>query len=189
MNCARSSITIRLLRGKSEAVACARIAAASDPWLRLRRNLAYVLKQLGDPRKEAHVALLSSEDVGSRPLKAKRKKKLAAERQALPGRGILGFIILDQNGPLGGYIQAIAVHPDWRGRGIGRELIAFAEKRIFRKSSNVFLCVSSFNSAAQKFYRRLAYERVGELKDYVVKGYSEILMRKSIGPTGRIHRH
>jgi ribosomal protein S18 acetylase RimI-like enzyme len=46
----------------------------------------------------------------------------------------------------------------------------------------VFLCVSSFNERAQKLYQRLGYERVGELPDYVVKGYSEILMRKTRGP-------
>ena len=52
----------------------------------------------------------------------------------------------------------------------------------FRESPNVFLCVSSFNKEAQRLYKRLGYRKVGELKDYVVKGHSEFLMRKSIGP-------
>lgn len=71
--------------------------------------------------------------------------------------------------------------PECRNLGIERKLIAFAEDRIFREIPNVFLCVSSFSNRAQKFYARLGYERVGELKDYVVKGYAEILMRKSLG--------
>jgi len=154
-------ILIRPLRGKREAVACARLAAASDPWLTLRRTAAYVLKQLTDPRKETYVAF------------------------DFHGNDPVGFIILDLNGPLGGYVQAIAVGPEWRGRGVGRKLMAFAEQCIFRESPNVFLCVASFNTAARRFYRRLGYERVGVLKNYVLHGYSEILMRKTIGPIGK----
>jgi ribosomal protein S18 acetylase RimI-like enzyme len=45
----------------------------------------------------------------------------------------------------------------------------------------MFICVSSFNPRAQRFYRRLGYEVIGELKDYIVDGHSEILLRKSIG--------
>jgi ribosomal protein S18 acetylase RimI-like enzyme len=60
--------------------------------------------------------------------------------------------------------------------------MAFAEERIFQEVPNVFLCVSSFNQEAQRFYARLGYEQVGELKDYVVRGHSEFLMRKTIGP-------
>jgi ribosomal protein S18 acetylase RimI-like enzyme len=61
-------------------------------------------------------------------------------------------------------------------------MIEFAEQRIFRQSPNVFLCVSSFNKHAQKLYERLGYQHVGELPDFVVRGYSEILMRKTRGP-------
>jgi len=31
-------------------------------------------------------------------------------------------------------------------------------------------------------YERLGYEVVGELKDYIVPGHSEMLLRKTIGP-------
>jgi ribosomal protein S18 acetylase RimI-like enzyme len=60
--------------------------------------------------------------------------------------------------------------------------MAYAEARIFRDTPNVFICVSSFNPRAQAFYRRLGYEVIGELRDYVVRGHSEWLLRKSIGP-------
>ena len=84
--------------------------------------------------------------------------------------------------PLNGYIQLIAVHPEWRGRGLGTQMIEFAEQRIFRQSPNIFLCVSSFNARAQKFYMRLGYQRVGELPDFLVQGVSELLLCKSRGP-------
>jgi len=58
----------------------------------------------------------------------------------------------------------------------------FAEERIFRESPNVFLCVSSFNPRAKALYERLGYEAVGELNDYIVRGHSEHIFRKTIGP-------
>jgi ribosomal protein S18 acetylase RimI-like enzyme len=130
--------------------------AASEPWITLRRTFEDGLKSLGDSTREVYVASIEN--------------------------SIAGFIILKLGGPLNGYIQTICVGPKWRNGGIGRKLIAFAEERIFRESPNVFLCVSSFNTRAQKFYARLGYEQAGDLKDYVVKGHSEILMRKTLGP-------
>lgn len=42
--------------------------------------------------------------------------------------------------------------------------------------------MSSFNQDAQRWYQRMGYQAIGELKDYLVAGHSEILMRKTIGP-------
>ena len=47
---------------------------------------------------------------------------------------------------------------------------------------NVFICASSFNPAAQRLYERLGYTVVGELTDYIARGHSEILLRKTTGP-------
>ncbi len=95
---------------------------------------------------------------------------------------IVGFIVLIMSGALVGYIQTVAVMPEWRNKGIGSRLLKFAEERIFNKAPNVFMLVSSFNKKAQKLYKRLGYEVIGELKDYIVSGHSEILLRKSIAP-------
>jgi ribosomal protein S18 acetylase RimI-like enzyme len=65
---------------------------------------------------------------------------------------------------------------------VGRQLVLFAEQRIFRDSPNVFLCVSSFNTDAQRFYEQLGYERVGVIENYLVAGHDEYLMRKTLGP-------
>jgi ribosomal-protein-alanine N-acetyltransferase len=61
-------------------------------------------------------------------------------------------------------------------------LIEFSEKRIFTEAPNVFMCVSSFNTKAKDLYERLGYEIIGELKDYILSGQSEILMRKTLAP-------
>lgn len=130
--------------------------ASSEPWTTIGRSFEHCLALIQRPDREVYVA--------------------GADNQ------ILGFIILVMTGAFVGYIQIICVAPDARSRGVGSELIAFAEERIFRETKNVFLCVSSFNPRARALYERLGYECVGELKDYLIAGASEFLMRKTLGP-------
>jgi ribosomal protein S18 acetylase RimI-like enzyme len=151
-----SIIKIRPLQGAAEARLCAEMMANSEPWITLKRGFEFNLKLLTDSTREGYVAV--------------------------SGESVAGFVILNLVGPLRGYVQTLGVMPDRRNQGIGAKLMAFAEQRIFREAPNVFLCVSSFNHEAQQFYARLGYERVGELKDYVVNGHSEYLMRKTTGP-------
>lgn len=151
-----TALEIRRLGGRDEAGACARMMAASEPWITLRRNAGAALGILTDPDRESYVAWLGDE--------------------------LVGFIILVMHGAFVGYIQSVCVAPGRRSLGLGRRLMAFAEERIFREAPNVFLNVASFNPQAQRFYERLGYEVVGELRDYIVPGHSEILMRKSTGP-------
>ena len=42
--------------------------------------------------------------------------------------------------------------------------------------------------APAQLYERLGYKLVGELDDYLVRGYSEFLMRKSVGPLAEFLR-
>jgi ribosomal protein S18 acetylase RimI-like enzyme len=135
---------------------CARFMADSEPWITLCRDYDASIKTLSDLSKEVYVAV--------------------------SGNQITGFIIINMQGAFSGYIQTICMAPDWRAKGIGRLLIDFAEKRILQDVPNVFMCVSSFNKEAQKLYQRLGYEKIGELKDYIVAGHSEILLRKTIAP-------
>lgn len=153
---AASQVSLRALAGEAEARFCAEFIAASEPWLTLGLDVKQAVQRLTDPTREVYVATV--------------------------GGLIVGALILFLDGALKGYIQTIAVHPDWRSRGIGSRMVAFAEERIFKVSPNVFLCVSSFNTEAQKFYSRLGYQRVGELTDFVVKGHNELLLRKTRGP-------
>jgi len=147
---------IRPLRDAAEARLCAAFVAASAPWRTLGCSEALIFQRLTNPAREIHVAELE--------------------------QAAAGVLVLHLDGPLNGYIQMLAVHPDWRGRGLGARLMRFAEERIFRQSPHVFLCVSDFNRRAQAFYARLGYRRVGELPDFLTKGHSEILMSKTKGP-------
>ena len=46
----------------------------------------------------------------------------------------------------------------------------------------MFLCVSDFNTGALRLYRRLGYELIGALPDFLVGGSAELLLRKTRGP-------
>jgi ribosomal protein S18 acetylase RimI-like enzyme len=92
----------------------------------------------------------------------------------------LGFILLHPYGLAGSpYVASIAVSAGARSRGVGTQLMVFAEQR-FAHRRHLFLCVSSFNRRAQRFYRRLGYKRVAEFADYIVDGHSELLMHKKL---------
>ena len=157
-----SSLDIRKLASSEEASACARMMAGSEPWLTLGRGYEESLALLQDPAREVYGVF---------------------ERDR-----VLGFVILNMSGAFVGYIQTICVGEEDRSRGIGTRLMRFAEERIFRDSPNVLLCVSSFNPRAKALYERLGYELVGELKDYLVKGHSEFVFRKTVGPIREFHK-
>jgi ribosomal protein S18 acetylase RimI-like enzyme len=147
---------IRKLQNITEAKICAQMMANSEPWITLRRDYEASFKILTDPAKEVYLVTVDGD--------------------------IAGFTILNMHGAFVGYIQSMCVVPEWRNRGLGSRLMAFIEKRIFSETPNAFICVSSFNEGAQILYERLGYEVVGELKDYIISGHSEILLRKTIAP-------
>jgi ribosomal protein S18 acetylase RimI-like enzyme len=149
-------LEIGRLNGDAEARACAEMMATSDPWIFFGRTFEQCLARVTNPAGEVWVA---------------RQDGVA-----------LGFIILVLQGAFVGYIQVVCVAADARGSGVGSQLVAFAEERIFAQFPNVFLCVSSINPRARQLYERLGYKLVGGLDDYITRGHSEFLMRKSVGP-------
>lgn len=136
--------------------ACARIMCTSEPWVSLKRDYTECFRSFIGDFREVYIAVNNNI--------------------------LLGFIVLQMQGPLRGYIQSVAVVENARRHGIGTMLISFVEKRIFAVSPNVFLFVSSFNQIAQTFYFKLGYEKAGTLNNFFVNGYSEIILRKTIGP-------
>lgn len=169
------TIQVRRMRA-DDVLACARIVAGERLWQRYGQTL---------PR--ARSAL---------------KRALASTGQAPKGRGgaaapdvgvlavaceagrVVGFIWFHRTGTFhhSGYVRWIGVAPEARGKGVGRALMRYAEERIFKAGPNVFLLVADFNVAAQTFYEDLGYTRVGAIPDYVVRGVTELLYRRTRGP-------
>lgn len=156
METGKTKVEIRKLQTKAEAKTCARLMSSLEPWVTLKRDYDTSLKIITEPSREAYLALLDEE--------------------------ITGFTILVMQGALVGYIQSICVAPEWRNKRIGSQLMKHAENRIFTESPNAFIMVSSFNPDAKRLYNRLGFETIGELKDYIIPGHSEFLLRKSIAP-------
>ena len=160
---AGTPVVIRAIDGADEIARCAEIMSTSEPWITLGRTRDEATRILSD--RETHEVYIAAN-----------------------GDAVVGFVILILKGAFVGYIRTIAVDEDWRSRGVGRHLISFAEERIFCDSPNAFICVSSFNPRARALYERLGYELIGELRDYIIRGSSELIMRKTLGPYSEFRR-
>jgi ribosomal protein S18 acetylase RimI-like enzyme len=137
-----------------EAEWCAQLMAASEPWITLQRDLAGCRAALARPGTELFVAHEHEQPVG--------------------------FVLVAPYGfAASPYIASIAVAAGDRGRGVGSVLLRFVEQQ-FADRGHVFLLVSSFNHRAERIYRRHGYVSVGELKDYIVGGASEIILHKRL---------
>jgi ribosomal protein S18 acetylase RimI-like enzyme len=158
-----SRTLIQAFGSAADAEWAAQVMVASEPWLTLAISHERCLKLLSDASRERYLATVRGQRAG--------------------------FLLISMQGAFVGYVQLLGVAAKFRGRGVGRALIDYAEQRIFRETPNVFICVSDFNHDAQRFYARMGYERVGELRDFIVAGRAEFLLRKTIGPIRPAARH
>ncbi|CAN5207812.1 hypothetical protein BH11BAC5_BH11BAC5_13660 [soil metagenome] len=151
-----NQLNIGLTSDKKVISACAMLMATSDPWITLGMKYEQCLTAFEGPCKEVYMAEYNHE--------------------------LAGFIIIQVCGTLKGYIQTVCVSKDYRGRGFGKQFLAFAEQRILTISPNVFICVSAFNKGAIKLYHELGFKLIGELEHFIKEGFTELFYRKSIGP-------
>ena len=150
------NILIEKIQRLEDMDCCAQMMANSEPWITLKRGYEDSLKLIKSPDRDVFIARIDGQ--------------------------CAGCIIICMIGAFRGYIQTIVVAEQWRNKGIGRCLLEFAEGYVFKKEPNLFICVSSFNERAKQLYLRMGFEVVGELHDYIIQGFSEILMRKTTGP-------
>jgi [ribosomal protein S18]-alanine N-acetyltransferase len=135
---------------------CALMMSATDPWITLGLDYNQCLEAFEGAGKEVYIIK--------------------------EGEEIEGFVILQVHGTFSGYIQTICIKESCRGKGLGKILLEFCEERVHRFSPNLFICVSSFNKGAIKLYLNYEFRLVGELNDFVKEGFTELLLRKTIGP-------
>jgi len=151
-----SAVVIELTTNPDDFAFCAKMMSASDPWVTLGMNYGQCLKAFDGSSREVYLLKNETE--------------------------IMGFVIIQPQGTFRGYIQTIAINATYRGSGYGTRLLQFCEDRILAYSPNIFICVSSFNHGAIQLYTKFGFELVGELKDFVKKGFTELLLRKTTGP-------
>ncbi len=134
------------------------ILTVNDPWQKLGRTYEYSYAKVREPEGELIVA------------KSDNK--------------VIGCLLLEMHSTLKAFVRALCVSPEYRGQGVGADLLSFAEHRAFKETANVILFVSS--ERAKKFYENNGYQQVGCLENLNVTGTHEYIMRKTIGPNEEV---
>jgi ribosomal-protein-alanine N-acetyltransferase len=112
------------------------------PWP--ERSFRYELTQ--NPNASSWVAEVAASEAGDRRIAGM----------------IVAWLIIDE-----AHIGTIAVHPDFRRKGIGQKLLAHS--LLFcraRGAATAFLEVRRSNQAAQALYQRFGFEVIGERRRY-----------------------
>lgn len=78
------------------------------------------------------------------------------------------------------YIRQLWVAGNWRGRGVGRFLLARAETEA-RGRSCVGLYLDTFDPGAEKFYESCGFVRFGQIDDFP-PGYTRRFLTKRLSP-------
>jgi [ribosomal protein S18]-alanine N-acetyltransferase len=154
-------ILIRLTSDSPDIAVCAQMMSVTDPWITLDMNYEHCIKAFDGECKEIYV--IEKDNV------------------------IAGFVILQTAGTFSGYIQTICIDEAYRGMGLGKMLLRYCDERVIQFSPNLFICVSSFNTGAIKLYYEFGFKLVGELENFVKQGFTELLLRKTVGPRVGYH--
>ena len=100
-----------------------------------------------------------------------------------PARQVVGYggfwFIVDE-----AHISTIAVHPDWRGQGVGEILfVSMLEQALDLQAVTATLEVRVTNAAAQALYRKYEFEQTGRRKRYYRdNGEDALLMTAELRP-------
>jgi ribosomal protein S18 acetylase RimI-like enzyme len=84
----------------------------------------------------------------------------------------------------GPYLELLALLPPAQNQGIGSSIMAWFETAgLKHRARNLWVCASSFNARALRFYEGRGFARAATLPSLVADGYDEILLRKfPLGP-------
>lgn len=151
-----NQVSISLTTKQSDFDQCAKMMSSSHPWIQLGLNENDCRNAFNGTEREIYT--LKEDGI------------------------IIGFLIIQPKGSFKGYIQTLCIDENYRGKGYGWQLLTFAEQLIHQYSPNVFICVSDFNKRALELYLKFGFEQVGLLPNFVKNGFTEILLRKTIGP-------
>ncbi len=138
-----------------QALTLAMLLAASDPWLTLNISATALEKYLlrDDPALRRYVVQVGSD--------------------------VVGVMCVRYPWLRGPYIELLGIGANYRGLGIGKELLAWAEAQARRGSKNLWVVTSAFNHNALRFYQQQGFKQVGVIPALVCPDYDEILLRKN----------
>jgi ribosomal protein S18 acetylase RimI-like enzyme len=137
-----------------QALAVAEMLAVSEPWASLKFSATSLASYLTRDDAALRRYLISVDDE------------------------LAGVICVRYPWLRGPYIELLGLSPDYRGRGIGKQVIAWAETEARREARNLWVVASSFNHQALDFYQGLGFYPIGPIQGLVSPEHDEILLRK-----------
>lgn len=140
-----------------EALAVAEMLSNSEPWVTLKFSAAVLARYLIRDDASLHRYAISVDD------------------------NLAGVICVRYPWLRGPYIELLGLAPDYRGRGIGKQVLAWAETEARREAKNLWVVASSFNHQALNFYQSLGFYPIGPIQGLVTPEHDEILLRKCLG--------
>jgi len=78
------------------------------------------------------------------------------------------------------YLRLLGIQNGCTGGGIGVALLDETEQHVRAARQDLFLLVSDFNDAAQRFYQRQGYRQIGAIPGYVLPDVTELLFWKPL---------
>lgn len=148
--------TLERLQQWNEALAMSAMLAAMDPW----RTLGYTADQIA--------RYMVRDDPGLYRYLVRIDDKPS---------GVIGVRYPWLRGAT---IEVIGVAATHQNSGLGSALVDWLVEHTRSEGGNLWAVVSSFNSAARRFYAARGFVEVATLPDLICTGYEEILVRKQI---------
>ena len=140
-----------------QALAVAEMLSVSEPWLSLKFSVTSLASYLIRDDSSLRRYVISVDD------------------------NLAGIICVRYPWLRGPYIELLGLFPNCRGKGIGKQVMAWAETEARREAKNLWVLTSSFNHQALNFYQGLGFYPIGPIQGLVTPEHDEILLRKCLG--------
>ena len=87
---------------------------------------------------------------------------------------LVGSIIVSHNGRKG-WINRLAVHPEYRNRGIASKLISHGEDYLKKENIHIFAClIENWNQASMNLFQKLGYIKHEDIFYYTKREHADI---------------
>nr|WP_193570695.1 ribosomal protein S18-alanine N-acetyltransferase [Halorubellus sp. JP-L1] len=111
---------------------------------------------------------------------------------AIEGEAVVGYVVADvvpNHGRSFGHVKDLAVHPDRRGRGYGRRLLAHSLTRLAEAdATSAKLEVREGNEPAKHLYRDFGFQALRRVEGYYDDGENALVMVRELDDWGRRDR-
>ncbi len=148
---------LSILLSNDQARAIAQMLAASEPWASLKFSANSLANYLTRDDASLHRYMVT-----------------------VDGQ-MAGIICVRHPWLRGPYIELLGIFPSCRGQGIGKQVLAWAEKEARREAKNLWVVASSFNHQALDFYLSQGFYQIGPIQGLITPEHDEILLRKVLG--------